>query len=457
MAFTEFCCLSGGSNLNAGTRTGSTTEPGTAADFTYASGTLVQSTGVFTLASGNPQTDGVAVGDFASVYADGASVTGAIARVTAVSSTTITVSTTAIAGALPADGTSNRTVKIGGAWAGPNGTSAFPFNVIKNTLTNVAGDTPRVNFKNNQTYSITAVMTHANTGPITFQGYTTTYGDGGKATIDGGTSGEAFVLLNINSVNDNFVLDLIFNHNGATGFAGLVTCTAAVRAYFGRCVFANWIGNAAGLGCTAAASQTLAIQCEAYGGVSGIGFSLIRSVVRCVSHDNGTGFNTCYDHVGCIADTNSGNGFGGNVAASYVNCDSYNNTLNGFSLAAGETYLANCNAVKNGAYGVNNSGTMPAYIESCGFGSGTKANTSGQTTGIVVATASVAYPSGLTPWVDPANGDFRINLAAAKDAGGGTFTQTASGYGGTVGYPDIGAAEAIGGGGGRGGISISLC
>jgi hypothetical protein len=68
VAYTEFCCRSGGSNLNAGTRTGNTTVPGTAADFTYAGGSWVSGTGVFTVASGNPQSDGVAVGDFVSIY-----------------------------------------------------------------------------------------------------------------------------------------------------------------------------------------------------------------------------------------------------------------------------------------------------------------------------------------------------------------------------------------------------
>src|SRR4051812_30524080 len=119
MAFTEFACRSGGSNLNAGTRTGSSTVPGTSADFTYASGTWVSATGVFTVASGNPSSDGVAVGDFASVYADGASVTTLVGRVTARTTTTITVSTSALSGTTT-DGTSNRTLKIGGAWKGPN-------------------------------------------------------------------------------------------------------------------------------------------------------------------------------------------------------------------------------------------------------------------------------------------------------------------------------------------------
>ncbi len=54
---------------------------------------------------------------------------------------------------------------------------------------------------------------------------------------------------------------------------------------------------------------------------------------------------------------------------------------------------------------------------------------------------SITYAADVTPWVDPANGDFRITLAAAKSAGRGSFTQTQSSYTGTIGYPDIGAAQ----------------
>src|SRR5439155_4988747 len=110
------CCRSGGSNLNAGTRTGNTTVPGTSANLTYASGTWVQSTGVFTVASGNPVNDGVAAGDFASVYPDAATVTPFVGRVTTRDATTITVSLTAKMGTAPVDGTTNTTLKIGGAW-----------------------------------------------------------------------------------------------------------------------------------------------------------------------------------------------------------------------------------------------------------------------------------------------------------------------------------------------------
>ena len=69
---------------------------------------------------------------------------------------------------------------------------------------------------------------------------------------------------------------------------------------------------------------------------------------------------------------------------------------------------------------------------------------------IVENIGAVTYGANLTPWVDPANGDFRINLAAAKGAGRGTFLQTSASYTGTVGFPDIGAAQHLDSGGASG-------
>jgi len=79
---------------------------------------------------------------------------------------------------------------------------------------------------------------------------------------------------------------------------------------------------------------------------------------------------------------------------------------------------------------------------------GTQANGSADTPGAIVQSGAVTYGSNLTPWVDPANGDFRINLTAANWAGRGAFTETASSYAGTVGFPDIGAAQSKTGSGG---------
>ena len=234
MPFTEFCCRSGGSNLNAGTRTGNSTEPGTAADFTYASGNWVAATGVFTVASGNPSTDGVAVGDFASVYADGSTVTGFVGRVTARDTTTITVSLTAKAGTAPTDGTGNRTLRIGGAWLGPNGTSGFPMNFVTNTLTNASGDFPRVNYKSDQTMSITANISTVN-ADTTHQGYTTSYGDLGKAILRGPTTGAAFNLIGTTVGANASLIDFDCAQNGATGSSGGVFWNGTGQVV--RCVF----------------------------------------------------------------------------------------------------------------------------------------------------------------------------------------------------------------------------
>lgn len=71
------------------------------------------------------------------------------------------------------------------------------------------------------------------------------------------------------------------------------------------------------------------------------------------------------------------------------------------------------------------------------------ANTSGQTNGLddFDIIGSVTYANDVTPWVDPANGDFRIDLAAAQGTGRGAFLQTDGSHAGTVSYPDIGAAQ----------------
>lgn len=461
MTFTNFCCRSGGSNLNAGTRTGDTTEPGTAADFTYASGNWVAGTGVFTVASGDPASDGVAVGDFASVYADGSTVTGFIGRVTARDATTITVSLTAIAGAAPTDGTGNRTLKIGGAWLGPNATSGFPFNFVARTLTNSAGNTPCVNLKNDATYSITAAMTHTLAGPVYFQGYTSTYGDGGKFIVDGGTSGASFVLLNITGLG-TILHDGIFRNNGATGSAAGLSVSSIV--WVRRCVVHSVRGFGFILSGTSVTVECEAYSCNQSNSGDTAGFSVATAaVIRCISHDN-TGSNTsgfisaasasAASFYNCIADSNTLYGFyvrGRDDRQILHNCEAYNNGSDGVRLdlsttAGGNVSIENCNFIKNGGYGINDAEATlqhTVYIVNCGFGAGTQANTSGATNGLAVwgqEVGTVTYPNDVTPWVDPANGDFRINLRQAKNAGRGAFTQTASSYAGTISYPNIGAA-----------------
>jgi len=462
---TEFCCRSGGSNLNAGTRNGSATEPGTSADFTYLGGAYAS--GVFTVASGNPLSDGVAVGDFASIYIPGSTVTGFVARVTARTATTITVSTSIKAGTAPANGTCD--LKIGGAWQGPNGAVAFPFGFFQGTATDITGNLPRVNFKNDQTYSITTTMVHGTIGPADFQGYTTTYGDLGRATVDGGTLGAAYVLLTVNSsgVDRNRLIDFNFENNGQTGTADGVSCTSD-RFLFLRCSVQNVRGNGFLAG--------LAVECEARNcnqnnstsaGGFRAGAANIGTFIRCISHHhsqgNGVGFydqsgNTSY--INCIAANNGQYGFYfNNLTASVrlLNCDAYSNGQDGVRVitGSGPVFMENCNFTDNGGIAVNRpSGTATILMFNCGLGSGSAANAglTSPAVGCYTADNVFMYPANAVPWVNPTTGDFRINLAEAKNAGRGNFTQVALGgsFTGTVGYPDIGAAMHIDAGGGGG-------
>lgn len=457
MPFTECYCQSGASNLNAGSTTAN------AAAQTYVSAVVANgwnaATGVFTVAAGNPVTDGVAVGDFASVYVTaGATVATFIGRITARDATTITVSLTAVSGTPPAtDATGATSLKVGGAWAGPSGAVAFPFNFVAAAMTNSAGDTPRVNLKNNATYAITAGLTHTLAGPVAFQGYTTTAGDLGKATIDGGTAGASYVLLTVSGATVELV-DMIFGNNGATGSAaGLSTVgTTVVRRVVVHDVRGGGFGGNAALytECEAyACNQSATANTGGFTPTSGADF------IRCKAHDNvgatthgySLNANAAFKFTDCTADTNGGDGFFASANTGRITahgCDAYNNGRDGCRLANATDavqYIENSNFIRNAGWGINGQGAggRIGAVVNCGFGAGTQANTSGTTTGLkgMTEAGSVVYPTDATPYAAPATGDFRIVLPAAQGAGRGAFTQTQASYTGTVGYPDIGAGQ----------------
>jgi hypothetical protein len=208
------------------------------------------------------------------------------------------------------------------------------------------------------------------------------------------------------------------------------------------------------------------VECEAYNCNKGntasqYAFNNLTAggvYLRCIAHDNTTantgGFGTAVNciFVDCISDTNGKYGFelSGVGTMQMIGCDAYNNSTNGINLSgasAASLYIENCNLIKNGAWGINSSGSSlrNGSIFNCAFGAGTQANGSGTIngTGGLNVIGTVTYASNVTPWTDPANGDFRINLAAARAAGRGSFTQIAPSYAGAIGYPDIGAAQSI--------------
>lgn len=454
MAFTDFFCNAAtGSNMNGGSSAG-------AATVTYTNSAWSTATNTFTPSSGNPQTDGVAVGDFVSIYTDGATAPVFIARVTSVTSTTFVVSATARGGTPPTTAASGISATVGGPWKGPNGTAAFPIGFNFSACVNGSGDPPRANLKNNAQYDITAAMT-ANVNGVTFQGYSATVGDGGLAIIDGGTSGASYTLLTTTTQPAVFI-DLQFSNNGATGSSDGVSCS--VSGTFIRCVFTAMRGSGLNI-----PNVVTVIECEAYGNnlsntANKGGFAMTSTsnpvLIRCISHNN-TGSNNngfvlqgnnalapmC---VGCVADSNGLHGFFANNAAQgnyrFMYCTAYNNGGDGFRFAhAGHYYfLDTCLAVANaGTAGVNQTATsmsFPQLLLSCGF-----QGNSAETNNINSAWVSGKVSFGSQPMVDPGNGNFGMASAQGLGAGRGTFRQS-SGYTATsTSYPDIGAVQTPGG------------
>ena len=463
VTYQEFYVQTTGSNLNAGsTNTDAATR-------TYASGNWDGTTGVFTVASGNPQTDGVTSGQFASVYANGSTFTGFVGRITGVTTSTITVSLTAKSGTIPTTGVGTVSLKVGGAWSGPSGASGFPFGWYSAAMTNSASDTVRINFKS-ATYNITAAIVHTLDGRTIFQGYGTSPGDEGKATLDGGTSGSYYTLLKFDAGagdTDSTIADFIFQNNGASGSStnahGLHMNSGGFNAW--RCVARNIAGNGflhQGVGILA--------NCEAYAcnqanntAQAGIATASGGAQVwQCISHHN-TGSNADGFRVGssshflnCISWANGRHGF--NITAGSVRsiqqCDAYANGgagINVTSTVKGGTVIENCNLIKNTGAGIDvNNALAAGVIANCGFGAGTAANTAGNVLENLALdlTASVNYASNSLPWSGADTGNFTISLAAAKNAGRGVFVQSDGGT--TIGTPDIGAAFAADAGGGGG-------
>ena len=456
MAFTEFWCdaSANGSNLNGGgISTGG--DPNTAPyPLTYAGGIWVNLTGIFTVASGNPASDGVTVGDFASVYTAAATDTGFVGRVTARDTTTITVSLTACSGTNPANGT--YTVKVGGRWKGPYATDNFPFNLTTlGALQNASSNPPRFNMTNGTSYATTSLVSCASTGLLVIQGCTSTPGDGGKFTLSTGASNVDALSLSGNLI---CLYDAIIANAAAGGStSGLVVSGTACEimrvVIYGstrRCVNLN-------------GSDSTWESVEVYGAgpsANGIEVPGRPNLFRYCYFHNNTGTTqtlvisadgVVVDH--CIFDSNTGYDVSLNSQAwgsKIIGCDFYAGGSDAINIQQSTTVygailIENCNFFKKGAHGIYATGSaqLSGRIVNCAFGRGSQANNSGDYSGIqsIQVINPIAYAANQTPWNAPATGDFSITGSACKGTGYGTFTETGDSKSGTVAYPDIGAGQ----------------
>lgn len=462
VAFTEFYCQSGGSNVNAGSDTNNS------AKFTSTNGNWSTVTLTFIPTDGtNPVSSGVKVGDYASIYIDGATEAVFVSRITVVVDavnggiTVLDSGGLGGAGNKPVTSATARTIKVGGALLGPNAASGFPLTLQRwGELRNVSGNPVRTNFKNNQTYSITAGFAVHTTDnfPEVYQGYSVTPGDGGKATIDGGTSTDA-VLTGLGLLGNVF-RDLIFSTSISSGTADMVV--GAVGVEFTRCVFKGARVN----GLNISGNNTLINECEASGcngsntansgcfKLTGTGPSVIRTIAHDSSGSNTSGFivssgSVSLQNVICarlgqygVSIITNGNGY------RIVQSDFYRLGSDAIHIAAslaGSIWIENNNFVKLGIGGIpggagicNLSTSMVGYSYNNAYGT----VATGDTLLNFIESGKITYPQDTTPWVDPDNGNFGESLAAALSTGRGAFTVTQTYSGTTTGYPDIGAAQA---------------
>ncbi len=469
--FTEFYCQAGGSNTNAGSTTNNT------AAYASTNGNWNGTTSVFTPTDGSTPASTVNVGDFASLYPDGAAVSTIVGRITAVAAGVnggITISSSVRAGATLSTSATGRSIKVGGAWLGPQGSvnpalqAGFPLtlNFSGRNMQNLSGYMGRLNMKNDQVYTMTTTAITSNMSDMLIQGYTATPGDGGFATITTGASSiNILVAESGSSVYENLIFD---GGNQSVGGADLAVHNTTNGGGFCRCVAKNGMGCGFRSGGLPPAIAFF-VECEAYnnnranltnnagfkGSVTGITY------IRCISHHN-AGSNTPgwyiagatqYYFLCCIADSNGQHGFqvGQRQTIGILqNCDAYNNVGDGINIVVGggiggintNILIHSCNLIKNGGWGINSpEQRIPAEIFNCGFGSGTQANASGthnNTGGFDFD--NVTYAPNVTPYNAPTTGDFSI-VALANGLGRGFFLQTQLGYSGTLGFPDIGAAQ----------------
>ncbi len=464
--FTEFYCQSTGSNLNSGSDTN------TGARYTSAAGNWVSATRVFTPTDGVNPALTIQVGDFASVYLTAGAVdTAFVGRISAVQNVvngTITIDNVAKFGGAPADGTGTITLKVGGAWKGPNGASGFPFSAGAGTaITDVTGNPVRVNMKNTSSYTPTAAFNWIM--GVVVQGYTSSPGDGGRAKIDMGSNSFTITMANLGW----FLVDLEFLSSTTTGNTSLNAMNTGGIAI--RCVWHGSRGNAVNF---AGVGNYIFLECEFYGNnTSNTTSGIINNgnqgnvyLNNCYIHDNLGTLSNGVNFVGSAGGSafiqnsifahNGGSGikFGTqNFTVVIMNNDFYNNGGDGINFSLASNIVQNNNFVKNGGRGINITvSNVSGWLYNNGYGSGTQANGGGDIIGDYIKINSILYAPDVTPWNAPDTGDFRIVLPSAIGTGRGFFLETDGVNSGTIGFPDMGAAQSTGGPGGLSGTISTL-
>ena len=338
------------------------------------------------------------------------------------------------------------TINVGGAWA-----TLTPWPTPAQ-----GGNTCWV--KATGTYGLGAHLNLSITGPSTGQltliaGYTSTRGDGGKATIHCTTTLTGSACINVNTpglVFANFTVSA--NSNSARGIQISTAATSVQNvdasgftdsyAFFSSNNATQFV-NCSATSCTCVgfsqSAYTWFIDCYASG--CEVGFSLASggasTLIRCTSANN-TG-------------SSSYHGFdveGSQTQVTMINCVAYGNGGDGFRIEESQQtvyVIQNCISYANTGWGFNYP-TAPTGtffgMDYNAYGANTAGNLNNLPTGAHDATLTA------NPFNAPASGDFSLNStsgggAACKAAGfQGSF---AGAVNGTI---DMGSVQSINSGGG---------
>lgn len=456
--FLEFYCQNNGSNLNSGNDTNA------AAKYSTTNGNWSTTTLQFIPTDGSTPADTVKPGDFVSIYADGATVGGYIARVESVAggvNGAIQIKSGITAGTAPSTSATARSLKCGGAWKGPSGSNQWPMSMPIDGLISVEGYHPRMNFKNDQTYSMSVGMTVGggfNNETIVYQGFRDVPGDGGVAIFDWG--GAAVTGISFPNANQTFscalYADFEFKNTGSSNTLG------NGGGIFWRCCFHD-----SNQQLFSVASSTFFYECEFYRGCltitsnTGWIFGGGATCIRCYFHDATTAapfiaFScVCFE---CIFDTNPYAAlrvFDSNNYAAYINffnCTFYKCAtaflLDGLAtfgkrLFGANNLVVNCGTfVSYGGTTLNqpNPGWSMTFFNTGFYGlQGLVFPVIAGLRGAFQSIGEMHYSSN--PLVSPDTGDFRLVNPGAIGSGRGNFMQTGLSKTGTVSYPDIGAVQ----------------
>ena len=347
-----------------------------------------------------------------------------------------------------AGGVSGATCKVGGALGSPGGLGAALANAaVSGHIAWIAGGT----------YTLTTTTANTSGGPIAtpasialrLEGYNTTRGDRGSPPVISAGTITSVTLVKMGGEryrNPGFCVNLAADGNNQSGVYGFDITSANPSVCFFLCEAYNCV-----VGFPRQRYAITRVRCKAYNN-SSYGFAACSNLF-CEAYNNGSdGFYGGSDDQAvqwhhCLARNNGGDGFNEGNAYRIVisSCTAYANSGNGFSCAGRDMLkVMNCLAVNNAGYGYADTAGM-TLINCAGYN-----NTSGNVQsgnywndGFITLTGD--------PFIDAANGDFRLNNTAGagavlRGAGLGVYGQTDN--------QDVGAVQHSDPAGGGGGTTV---